>query len=78
MKKTIFYIPSDTEQGDYWFNGKPHKQLLVLEDYLYEPNSSIVKEITVGKYVKGLTVTGVQDRFSEEGIIRRIAFHKSV
>jgi hypothetical protein len=78
MKKTIFYIPSDTESGDHWFDSKPYKKLLELEDYLYEPNGNIVKEITVGKYIKGLTVTHVQDRFSEEGIIRRIAFHKSI
>lgn len=83
MIKTIFYIPIedknfDDKDVDYFFNNKPYKQLLVLEDYLYEPNGNIVKEITVGKYVKGLTVTAVQDRFSEEGIIRRIAFYKSI
>lgn len=84
MKKTIFYIPIDkkettnTEESDYWFDGQPYKKFLELNDYLYEPNGSIVKEIVVGKYIKGLTTTKVQDRFSEEGIIRRIAFYKSI
>jgi hypothetical protein len=84
MKKTIFYIPLESNgittntEGDFWFDKKPYKELMVMEDFLYEPNGSIVKDIVVGKYVKGLTITNVQDRFSNEGIIRRIALYISI
>ena len=84
MKKTIFYFPldqkenADKEEADYWFGDQPHKAFLEMEDYLYEPSSHITREIIVGKYIKGLTITKVQDRFSEEGIIRRIALYRSI
>ncbi len=78
MKKTIFYIPSKTEEGDYWFDNTPYKKLLEMEDYLYEPNSSITKSIVVeNNIINNLTVTNVVDIFSTEGIVRRIAFYVS-
>lgn len=78
MKKTIFYRKSNDENGDYWFDSKPYKEWFTLEDTLYEPNGNIVKRM-VGedKYLKSVTPNYVQDTFSDEGIIRRIALHIS-
>ncbi len=83
MKKTIFYISLDSKElanteGDYWFDNKPYKKLLEMENFLYEPNGEIEKEIMgEDKFIKSLTVTKVEDRFSNEGIVRRIAFYIS-
>lgn len=75
MKKTIFYIPSETLEGDYWFSETPYKILLELDNILYETDGNIIRNILVGKYIERLTVIHVEDRFSNEGIIRRIGFY---
>lgn len=76
--KTIFYKRSTDENGDYWFNNQPYILWFSLENTLYEPSN--VQRTTVEKgtnYIKNVTVVEVQDRFSDDGIVRRIALYIS-
>lgn len=77
--KTIFYKKSENEEGDHWFHQKPYKVWFELEGILYEQDGNIVKKTIVPRdgnnYVKSVVPTVIEDRFSDEGIIRRIALN---
>lgn len=74
--KTIFYKRSDDDTGDYYFNDRPYKEWFVLENTLYDPNGNISRNIIDDKgFLKSISLTSVIDRFTDEGIIRRIAVY---
>lgn len=76
MKKTIFYIKSKTDDGDFYFDGIPYNVWICLEDFLYEPSNA--SKYTVRKdtnFMKNVSLSKIQDCFSDEGIIRRIALY---
>lgn len=79
--RTIFYIPTEEENGEHWFDKKPYKEWFALENTLYEPNNSIHKRgITFEgdkKIIRDVTIFITQDTFSEYGIVRRIALYIS-
>ena len=82
--KTIFYKLSNDEKGDYWFGNassqKPYKEWFSL-DVLYYPHGDVVKRTiqkeSKSKIVRSVTISEIQDTFSDDGIIRRIALHIS-
>lgn len=77
--KTIFYKKSTDANGDYWFDNNPYTEWFTLENTLYEP-SNVVQRLTVEKgtnYIKNITIVEIQDRFSDDGIVRRIALYIS-
>ena len=79
--KTIFYIPLTKEklnddEIDYFFDNIPHKEFLVIENYLYEKDTSI--NIVLNQKNKrnlNVTIKNFEDNISEEGIIRRISLY---
>jgi hypothetical protein len=74
--KTIFYKKSDDDKGDYWFNDSPYKEWFVLENVLYEPNGSIRKyTVDENNIVKDIAIAETEDKFSSDGIVRRIALY---
>lgn len=77
--RTIFYIPTEQENGEHWFDNKPYKEWFALEDTLYEPTRNIDRRgITFEgdkKIIKSVTIFKTQDTFSEFGIVRRIALY---
>ena len=79
--KTIFYKQSKNKDGDYWFDNKPYVEWFTLEKTLYEPNGSIVKRTIIEKedkrYVHSVANTQIQETFSDDGIVRRIALYVS-
>lgn len=79
--KTIFYKKSEDENGDYWFGSIPYKEWFTLENTLYDPNGSIVKKTIVPKdntkYVERVVLNTIEDMFSDDGIVRRIALYIS-
>lgn len=79
MIKTIFYkkCEDDTTEGDYYFNQKPYKLWLTLDNMLYE-NDGNIKKYTIDKetrIVENLFIF-TEDEFSDDGIIRRVGTHK--
>jgi len=76
--KTTFYL-FDRDNGDYWVNDKRCTELFTLDGFLYEPNGNIVKHIVDLKtnFIKSLTITTVNDKFTEKSIERRIVLYKS-
>lgn len=74
--KTIFYKRSDNEDGDYWLNNQPYNFWFELENTLYDPNGKVIKETKdEDGFIRQIVTLVVQDRFSDEGIIRRIGLH---
>ena len=63
--KTIFYIPTEQENGEYWFDNKPYKEWFALENTLYEPTRNINRRgITFEadkKIIKSVTITQTKD-----------------
>jgi len=76
--KTIFYL-FDRDNGEYWVNDKRCTELFTLNGFLYEPNGNIIKDIVnpSTNFIKSLSVTTVNDRFTEKSIERRIVLYKS-
>lgn len=74
MIKTIFYIKENEEsENSYFFNNKPYKEWKVLENYLYDiPNNCLMETKGEDGYIKKLTPSMPQDRFTDSDIIRRI------
>ena len=72
--KTIFYKTVDGEdEADYWLNNKPYKEWFSLYGVLYEPNGNIIKTTVNDKnHTKNIVISITEDRFTNEGIIRRI------
>ena len=78
IMRTIFYFQTKSEKDcDYFLNDKPHKEFLIIEDFLYEPNGNIRKSFTdKDRIVRELVVQGVFDEFSQEHkITRRIILY---
>ncbi len=74
--KTIFYIISTDDTGDYWFNNKPYKEWFTLENTLYEPNGNIIKTTKdENNFVKNVSISITEDRFNHGGITRRIVLY---
>ena len=53
--KTIFYIESEDEKGDYWFENKPYKQVLSYDNIIYQCDGNVRKIIEI----KNANVTDV-------------------
>lgn len=78
MIKTIFYKPIEIgDEPNHWFNNKQYKEWFTIPNYLYEPNGSvttntIIKHETHGAIFVNVAIIIIQDKFSDEGITRKI------
>ena len=78
IMRTIFYFKTKSEKDcDYFLNDNPHKEFLIIEDFLYELNGNIRKSFTDKDGIeRELVVQGVFDEFSQEHkITRRIILY---
>ncbi len=75
--KTIFYIESKDEKGDYWFENKPYKQVLSYDNIIYQCDGNVRKIIEIktqeSSELKNAIVRQVKDTFYKDEIVRRIA-----
>ena len=75
--KTIFYkLIKNKDDANYWFDDIPAKEWFTLENFLYEPNGNIKKNIIIPKdgknFIYSISVNKIEDTFTDKGLIRRI------
>lgn len=78
MKTEVYKIRKDGK-SDIWRNNSPCELWFILENYLYDPISSITKKfIDKDSIIRKVLTVSVSDTFSDEGIVRTIVVDISV